>query len=317
MEAHPLTPSIPARVPRVIVGTERMGSVLPDGLASRSSREETFRFLDEVLDAGCTAFDTAASYQLGGTERLLGQWMRARRNRERLFIIGKGAHPYPVVRPNRLTARDLESDLDDSLRRLDTDRIDLYLVHRDSPGVALAPILEALLDFVRRGKIVAFGVSNFHHDRVAELERLAREANAQGVTASSPQFSLARWTRPQWSGTVSISGDAAARAWYAERAIAVLAWSPLGRGFFARSGGSVYEDADNAARRDRVEKLSARRGCEATQIALAWLFAQPPVVYAVVSSRSSRRMKSNLEATELRLTSDEVRWLESGGSEPS
>jgi aryl-alcohol dehydrogenase-like predicted oxidoreductase len=95
-----------------------MGSVLPNALAARSGRETTLRFLDDVSGAGCTAFDVAASYQLGGTERLLGDWMRSRRNRDRLYLVGKGAHPYPIVRPNRLTPRDLEGDLHDSLRRL-------------------------------------------------------------------------------------------------------------------------------------------------------------------------------------------------------
>lgn len=309
-------PSLFAHLPRVFVGTERMGSVVPDLLASASARERTFRFLDGVAEAGCTAFDLAASYRVGGTERLFGRWMRSRRNRDSLFLSGKGAHPYPVVRPNRLTPRDLERDLDASLRRLGTDRLDLYLVHRDSARVPLGPIADALAGFVRAGKIRAYGVSNFSHERLAELDRLAREAGAAEPVASSPQFSLVEWTRPEWPGCVSISGpaNAAARAYYEKSGLVVLAWSPLGRGFFGgdRSRGAAYESTGNVARRQRVETLGRQLGHTAAQIALGWLFRQPFPVFAVVSSSSVENMKQNLRAADVRLTEEQAHWLESG-----
>jgi len=308
-------PSLPPDVPRVLVGTERMGSVFPDALASASAREETFRYLDAVLELGCTAFDLAASYQVGGTERLFGRWMASRRNRDRLFLVGKGGHPFPVFAPNRLTPRDLTTDLDDTLRRLGTDRLDLYLVHRDHPGVPLEPIADALIGFVRAGKARAYGVSNWHHERVAELDAIARARGGPRPAASSPQFSLARWTRPQWANTVSISGDADARAFYAERAMTVLAWSPLGRGFVAKKAGTVYDSPENAARLARAEELAKEKACTAAQIALAWLFAQPFPVHAVVASRSPENMRRNLEAARVHLTEREARWLESGEKE--
>jgi aryl-alcohol dehydrogenase-like predicted oxidoreductase len=294
-----------------------MGSVFPDALASASAREETFRFLDGVFEAGCTAFDLAASYQLGGTERLFGHWMRSRKNRDRLFLSGKGAHPYPIVRPSRLTPRDLQEDLDDSLRRLGTEYIDQYLVHRDSPGVALEPIAEVLAGFVKAGKIGAYGVSNWTHARIAELDRIAEAAGLPRPTVSSPQFSLIAWNRPQFPGSVSISGDAEARAFYTDRTLATLAWSPLGRGFFAAAGKKgVYDNAANDAKRARAEELAAKKGHTPAQIALAWLFHQPFPVFAVVSSSSVENMKKNLAATHIALSKAEVRWLETGEGAP-
>lgn len=295
--------------PRVIVGTERMGSVLPIARPD----EQTLRHLDALLDIGCTAFDIAASYQLGGTERLFGYWMRSRRNRDRLFLVGKGAHPYPLLKPNRLTPEDLRSDLEDSLRRLATDRIDLYLVHRDSPTVAIEPILEALVGFLREGKILAYGVSNWHHDRLDALDALAKKNGVPPPAASSPQFSLVRWVRPQWPGCVSISGDPSARAYYAARKLPVLAWSPLGRGFFSGAKrDSVYDSPANASRRARAEELARKAGCTSTQVALAYLYSQPFPVHAVIWSRSVDNMRKNLEATKLRLSEDDLRWLEHG-----
>src|SRR5215470_3528328 len=131
-------------LPSVVVGTARLGSVFPEPLAGRSRRERELRTLDALVDAGCTAFDLAASYQLGGTERLFGRWIASRRNRGRLFLVGKGGHPYPGVRPNRLTRSSLEADLHASLRRLGVEQLDLYLLHRDAPGAVLDPIVETL-----------------------------------------------------------------------------------------------------------------------------------------------------------------------------
>ena len=128
------------------------------------------RLLDALLAEGCTGFDLAASYQLGGTERIFGRWMASRRNRDRLFIVGKGGHPYPGIRPNRLTAGALSADLEASLRRLGTDRLDLYLLHRDFPGAPLEPKVETLAAAVRAGKIQGWGVSNWTVPRIGPLD---------------------------------------------------------------------------------------------------------------------------------------------------
>lgn len=302
-------------LPRLIVGTERLGSVQPDLFVPAGERARAFHYLDQLAEAGCTALDTAASYQVGGTERLLGHWLRSRGGRDRLFLISKGAHPWPIVRPNRLTAGDLAHDLHHSLRRLQTNHLDLYLVHRDHKGVALESILEALVGFQRQGKIAAFGVSNWTHQRVAELDALAARAGVPTLAASSPQFSLVDWTRAPWAGSVSIAGQAnvAARAWYERRQLPVLAWSPLGRGFFSPSASPrTYQSPANAARRERAQVLAGKYHCTAAQIALAFLFSQPFPVSAVVSSTRLDNIALNLRATTLRLTPGEVGWLSDG-----
>ena len=141
-----------ALIPRIVAGTARLGFFLPDALAGRSRREAELRTLDALVEAGCSAFDLAASYQLGGTERLVGHWLASRGLRQKLFLVGKGGHPYPGLRPNRLTPEALSADLDASLRRLRIDRFDLYLLHRDFPGAPLEPIVETLAAADRAGR---------------------------------------------------------------------------------------------------------------------------------------------------------------------
>jgi len=308
-------------VPPIVLGTANLGSVAPDVLVSAASRGRSLRYLDGMLEAGCSALDLAASYQLGGTERIVGAWMESRRNRDRLFLITKGGHPYPFVQPNRLTARALTEDLHASLRRLKTDHVDLYLLHRDHPGSALEPIIETMLRLHQRGLFKAWGVSNWTHDRIRALDPLARAAGLP-LAASSPQFSLVDWTAPPWKGCVTIAGDAnrEARAFHASTQLPVLAWSPLASGFLSSGGPAASSDraygtTGNLARKERAGRLGEKYDVPPAQIALAYLFSQPFPVFAVVATSTPARMKANLAAAALRLAKNEVRWLESGGGQ--
>lgn len=308
------TPSA-ASVPRIIVGTESIGSVLPDALVTRREREAWLRYLDGVVDAGCTAFDLAASYQLGGTERLFGHWLETRRHRDRLFLIGKGGHPYPILKPNRLSAEDLASDLHASLRRLRIGRLDLYMLHRDHPHANITTLAETLVGFERQGKIAAIGVSNWQHRRVEELVT-ALATHGATLAAVSPQFSLAAWTHPPWPGCVSIAGPAgaAARTYYTRAQLPVFAWSPLSRGYFANGGHepAIYATAANAARRSRAQALAKREACTPTQLALAYVLGQNFPARAIVASRSVDNMKQNLHAPSVSLSAADIGWLENG-----
>ncbi len=300
-------------IPRIVVGTARVGTVLPDRLARRSRRDRELSTLDTLVEAGCTAFDLAASYQLGGTERLVGRWMASRGLRERLLLIGKGGHPYPGVRPNRLTPAALTRDLHASLRRLGVDRLDVYLLHRDFPAAPVEPMVRALGAAHRAGQIRGWGVSNWSIARIEAIQAAAEQEGLPPMAASSPHFSLVDWVRPPWTGSVSIAGPAnrEARAFHARSRLPVLAWSPLGSGFLTSDeSGGCYASSANVARRERVRALARERGWTAAQVALAYLFSQPFPVSAVVAASSVEKMRQNLAAAELRLSPGEAQALE-------
>ncbi len=297
-----------------------MGSLLPDMLIAGSGRARAFSFLDDLAEMGCTAFDLAASYMLGGTERLFGGWMASRANRGRLYLISKGGHPYPVVGQHRLGPRALTADLHASLARLRVERLDLYLLHKDDETEPLGSILETMTAFAQQGRVAAWGVSNWSHERIRDLAALAGAGGVSGPSASSPHFSLFAWNDAPWPGSVSIAGDAGAtaRAYHERTRLPVLAWSPLGGGFVSSRNGTragrqqAYATPQNEARRERAETLATKHGRTAAQVALAYLYHHPFQVHAVVAARSTAHMRSNLEATTLRLSVDEVRWLETG-----
>ncbi len=318
-ESFPLTAEA-LGIPPILLGTERIGSAAeqllrPAGWTGGSSRDG-LRVLDELFAAGARGFDTAASYQMGGSERLLGEWLKQSGQRDQVFLVSKGGHPYPVVRPNRLGIADLDRDLTDSLRRLGVDTLDLYLLHRDHPNAELERIVAFFAEQGEKGRFRAWGVSNWHHDRILSLNRVAAAAGLPGPLVSSPQFSLAEWSSPPWKGCVSIAGAAErqAREFYARSAMPVLAWSALGRGFFSGSQGqqSAYAHPTNEAKRARVEILAKQRGMDVVSVALAYVASQDFPVHPVVAVSSAEHFSKNLAATRHRLSPDERAFLETG-----
>src|SRR5712692_3178319 len=143
-------------ISRIVQGT----SVAP---VSINNRDGCFALFDGVLAHGITAFDTAHQYAHGDAERLLGRWMHERGVREQVFILSKCAHHTADRR--RVTPADITTDLMDSLARLDTDYVDLYVLHRDDPSVPVGPIVEALNEHYAAGRIRAFGGSNWSVER--------------------------------------------------------------------------------------------------------------------------------------------------------
>lgn len=294
---------------RIVAGTSHMGSVIP---LPRRAMRAAFEQLNGLVDAGIHAFDLAASYQAGGTERMFGKWLAEHPGlRDRLFLISKGGHPTPVVAPHRLSRAALTSDLDGSLKRLGVDALDLYLLHRDSDREPLERIVETMAGFVRAGKIAAWGVSNWTVDRIARARELAAQAGAP-IAASSPHVSLFAWATPPYSGSVSIAHDAKAQAKYREWAMPVFAWAPLSNGYMGGQSAFAnkhFDNAANRARRKAAQTLAQRRGCTPNQIALAYLCHIGLELRPVVGSRSMKHMRENLAAVELALTSDELAAL--------
>jgi aryl-alcohol dehydrogenase-like predicted oxidoreductase len=304
-----------------MLGTASLGGPLPHEGSARRARHRQLDFLSEVLDSGGNAFDTARIYGLGRSERALGEWMAATGTRDRVVIITKGGHPSLLTFRSRIRVRAIEHDLHQSLRALKTDRVDLWMLHRDDPRVPVSAIMETLHSLRERGTVRACGVSNWSYERVREANNFARAQGIAGLAASSPQFSLAEWRRAPFPGCVSVSGmqGREARAWYGASGVPLLAWSSLAAGYFARSGAArshrlaaVYRVRENEARLRRARELAAKKGVTPSQLALAWLLSQPFLVFPIVSTHRAARFREDAGALAVRLTPSEVDWLESG-----
>lgn len=310
-------PGIEKRISRLVQGTVML---------SESDLDRAFTLLDEVYAQGCTTFDTAHHYNNGASERVIGEWIKQRGLRDQVVILGKGAHH--SKERQRVTPFDITSDLHDSLSRLQTDHIDLYLLHRDDTSVPVDDIVEVLNAHQRAGKIGAFGGSNWSVARIQAANAYAKAHDLQPFAASSPNFSLAVQQRPPWDNTVSISGPAAKaeRDWYTLTKFPLLPWSSLAGGFFSgrfrrdnldtftdyydRVCADSYGSEDNFQRLDRATELANERGVTIPQIATAYVLHQPLNVFAIVGCRTGAEFASNVEALQMSLTPEEIAWLE-------
>ena len=189
--------------------------VLGTMIVSIQEAERSFALLDAVFEMGGNTLDTAHVYGGGNSERGIGQWLVQRGNREQVVIISKGCHHNADRK--RVTPFDLSADLHDSLARLRTDYIDLYLLHRDDPSVPVGPIVEALNEHWQAGRIRAFGGSNWTHQRIQEANEYASQRGLRPFTVSSPNYGLADQVLDPWGpGCVTLSGpqNVEARSWY-------------------------------------------------------------------------------------------------------
>jgi 1-deoxyxylulose-5-phosphate synthase len=268
---------------------------------SLGTRDRDYALFDAWLEAGGTVIDTAHVYEDGDAERVLGRWLADRPGaRERIVLVTKGAHPDGDRK--RVTPADIAADVRDSMERLGGP-VDLYLLHRDDPDVPVGELVDALDAHRRAGEIRAFGVSNWTLPRIDEANAYAAQRGVAGIACNSPHLSLAVQNAPPWAGCLSAT-DAASRAWHERTGIPLLAWSAQAGGWFAGAASPVYDNAGNRERRARAGQLG-----DANAVALAWVLAQPFPTVAVVGPHSVEHLHASLEALDVELSGDEVRWL--------
>lgn len=310
-------PGVGDRVSRLVMGSMVFGM-------DPERYENTTRILDRFVEAGGTTIDTARVYAKGSSEQAVGEWIKRREVRDRLVVIGKGAHHDSLTFERRVTPAAIHEDITTTLREMQLDRIEIYILHKDDPDAAVGPIVEALNEEVKDGRIKVFGGSSWSHQRIAAANAYAEARGLQPFTVSSPNLALAVPNEPMWVGCVSIAGDKEAQAWYAQTRMPIFAWSSQARGFFSgryapdlTEGATqevqnvirTYYSADNWERYHRAGELAKEKGVTLPQIALAWVLHQPLDVYALIGPATVAELDNCLGALEVELAPDEVAWL--------
>ncbi len=277
--------------------------------------DSTRTLLDAFVEAGGNAIDTAYIYGGGKSEKAVGQWMTERGNRDRIFLIGKGAHP--DANGSKVNAEGIAHDIAESLERLQTDTIDLYLLHRDDRSVPVGEIVDILNQRKDAGQIHQFGGSNWTVERIQAANDYAAQKGLQGFAASSPHLSLALSNEPLWGGCVTL--DAAGKDWHAQTQMPLFPWSAQARGFFTgkyspedKSDSDVvrvYYHPDNWERLRRAEALGREKGVSGNNLALAWVLHQKFPVFALFGPANITELASSLPAVNVVLTDAEAAWL--------
>lgn len=269
---------------------------------------------DDWLERGGNAFDTAHIYHGGLQERLIGKWIEARGVRNDVVLVGKGGHT-PFCYPDAVTKQLLES-----LERLRTDHVEVYILHRDDPDVPVGEFIDVLNGHVQAGRIKVFGGSNWSIKRIEEANAYADKHKKQGFGVMSNNLSLAEMVKPVWGGCVHVS-DTDSRRWLADHKTPNFAWSSQARGYFLpenlrmRLGQDNFESWDspaNQARRQRTHELATKLGVSPINIAAAYVLCQPFPSFALIGPRAVHETVTSLPALDIQLTQRQIDWLWSG-----
>jgi aryl-alcohol dehydrogenase-like predicted oxidoreductase len=279
---------------------------------SERDDEESVRVIYRAVELGAVLIDTAEVYGPYENEELVGRALAQGNLRERVVLATKTGvvledmKARPDGRPERI-----REAIDGSLRRLGTDRVDLYYLHRVDPAVPIEESWGAMKEIVEAGKAVRLGISE------ATLEQIERAHALHPVSAVQSEMSL--WTR-DWI-------EAGVVDWCAEEGAAFVPYAPLGRGYLtgALSSRESFDENDFRARNPRfsreamggnrrivetVKAVAGRLGATPAQVAIAWTLAQGEHVIPIPGTKKMRRLEENVAAADLDLPEDTLAELD-------
>jgi aryl-alcohol dehydrogenase-like predicted oxidoreductase len=279
----------------------------------QTSEPDSFAIMDHALDAGVNFFDTANGYGGGETEQIVGRWfMQGGRRREKVVlatkVYGNVAGDWP--NDSKLSARHIRDACEASLRRLQTDHIDLYQMHHVDRSTPWEEIWQAMDLLVAQGKVLYVGSSNFAGWHIAAANEAARRRNSFGLVTEQSLYNLK--TR-----LLELEVIPACEAY----GVGLLPYSPLGAGLLA---GSLREATEGRRANDGMraaadwlkdmlgawDKLCAELGERPADVALAWLLANPVVTAPIIGPRTLEQFEGSLRSTEIQLDPDVLARLD-------
>lgn len=284
---------------------------LSHGYGKTPEHGETIRLIREAYNQGCTFFDTAEGYGLGGNEELLGEAVSAFRNK--VVIATKFGGPMidgDKLVPREYTPAEIKQHCEASLKRLRTDHIDLYYQHRVSRKVTPEEVADCMGQLIKEGKIRAWGQS------MPTADEIRRAHAVTPLAAVQSEYSIME--RSVETDVLPICE---------ELGIGFVAFSPLASGFLSGkiAAGQHYEGDDvrraitrfnddnirsNQPLLDALREIAAAKNATMAQISLAWMLAKRPFIVPIPGSRTTERIRENLGAADVVLTKDEFEQLE-------
>ena len=281
----------------------------------------SFRLLDAFVDAGFNFVDTADVYSAwapgnrgGESETIIGKGMRSRGNRDRIVLATKvGSEMGPGKKG--LSPAWIRSAVEESLRRLQTDRIDLYQSHWDDPSTPLEDTLGAYKDLIDQGKVRAIGASNLTAARLREALEVSARTGLPRYETLQPEYNL--YSREGY--------EAELEGICRENGLGVISYYSLAGGFLtgkyrsagdagksARGSGAVSKYLNDRGRAilAALDEVAGRHGATPAQVALAWLIARPGLTAPIVSASKPEQMGDLIAAAELRLDAEDIGRLD-------
>jgi len=280
-----------------------------------SDKDETFAILDRFVDAGGRSIDTADVYgswvpgnRGGESEEILGAWIKSRGHRDRVVIATK---VFSLQARPGLSAANIHAAVDDSLRRLETDYLDLYYAHRDDESVSQTEYVTAFDDLVRSGKVREVGASNFTYERLTSAMTVAKDSGLTPFTVAQDKYNLVDRGLEEVLPKLANIG------------VTELPYAGLAGGFLTgkyrpgiavesvRAGGAsrYLDEPANVTLLSTLDVIAASHGVSVTAVSLAWLRAQTGIGAPIASARTPAQLEELIQSFDLGLTLDELQRL--------
>lgn len=279
--------------------------------------EDARPFVTSALDMGINFFDTADIYSLGVSEEISGRALRDFARRDEVVIATKVCLPMSDdVNNGGLSRKHIMRSIDNSLRRLGAEYVDLYQIHRWDYSTPIEETMEALHDVVRAGKALYLGASSMFAWQFAKAQTVAERHGWTRFVAMQNHYNLVY--REEEREMIPLCID---------QGVALIPWSPLARGFLAgnrtraRHDESIRSQTDDIAHKlyyqdsdftvvDRVVALAERRGTKPAQVALAWMLHKPHITAPIIGATKMYQLEDAVAALDITLTAEEITELE-------
>ncbi len=306
------------KVSRICLGCMTYGS--PNWRDWVLGEEESRPFIKKALEAGINFFDTADVYSTGRSEEIVGKALKDMAKRDNVVLATKVCGVMSDDANDRgLSRKHIMASIDNSLRRLQTDFVDLYQIHRFDPTTPVEETIEALHDVVKAGKARYIGASSMYAWQFSKYLYTQEKMGAVKFVSMQNFYNLVY--REEEREMVPLCRD---------QGVGMIPWSPLARGFLAgnrsRDGeaqttraksdaniltAQAFRDSDYAIR-DRLNEMAAAKGVSAAQLALAWLIHNPVVSAPIVGASKMKHLDDAIAAAGIKLTDDEAKGLSKG-----
>jgi aryl-alcohol dehydrogenase-like predicted oxidoreductase len=282
------------------------------------SEDDAPKVLDAYVGTGLTAFDTADSYGKGKSETILGTWMKARGNRDKVLVFTKVGSDMGQGHRD-LSPKWIEEEVEASLKRLQTDHIDLYQTHWPDPNTPQEETLRALDRLVKAGKVRYIGSSNQNEALLGEALAISRREGLPRYETIQNEFNL--YDRSSFEGPV--------QDMCVKEQVSGIGYFSLARGFLSGKYRSAEDAGKSAGRGQNVvnkyinpkgervlaalDAVAKRTGAKQAEVALAWIAAQPGVGAPIASGTSVEQVESLAKGARLRLSAEDLRELTAAG----
>ena len=300
------------------VSSLAMGS---DLIGSKIDRASAFKLFDCFHGYGGNFIDTANMYAEwmpgcsgGESESTIGAWMKERGNRSQIVISTKLGFPYPGT-SGGLSAAEIERECDKSLKRLQTDVIDIYQAHQDDRSTPLEETMAAFHKLIQSGKVRAVGASNLSLWRIAEANTVARAQGWKGFVLIEQRYT---YLRPRhgadFGPQIFITPEV--KDFIQANDMDLVGYSVLLQGAYSRNDREVpaqFAGPDSDSRLAALNSVARELGCSPNQAIIAWMRQSKPAVLPIIAGSRTEQFEENIAALDLRLTPEQMRELDTAG----